>query len=149
MSGCHLNKFKNFLESINYTGFSNFDIKFDSRDNTYKVFEINLRQGRSNYYVTSCGHNIAKYVVDDRFLNKDLELKIQKEPFFWRVIPESVVYKFVKDKELVNKAKDLSKKGKSATSFGYKSDLKGTIKRSIYVKIYNLNQIKKYKKYYK
>lgn len=144
-----LNKFKNFLENINYTGFSNFDIKFDSRDNTYKVFEINLRQGRSNYYVTSCGNNIAKYVVDDRFLNKDLELKIQKEPFFWRVIPESVVYKFVKDKELINKAKDLSKKGKSATSFGYKSDLRGNIKRSLYVKIYNLNQIKKYRKYCK
>lgn len=144
-----LNKFKNFLESINYTGFSNFDIKFDSRDNTYKVFEINLRQGRSNYYVTSSGHNIAKYVVEDRVLNKDLELSVQKDPFFWRVIPESVVYKFVKDKELVNRAKNLSKEGKSATSFGYKADLKGNLKRSVYVKLYDLNQIKKYNKYCK
>ena len=144
-----MEKFKNFLESINYTGFSNFDIKFDSRDNTYKVFEINLRQGRSNFYVTSSGNNIAKYVVEDRVYNKELDLKIQKEPFFWRVIPKSVVYKFVKNPELVNIAKKLDSEGKSATSFGYKADLKGNFKRSWYVFLYNINQMRKFNKYCK
>ena len=118
-----MTKFKNFLESINYTGFSNFDIKYDTRDNSYKVFEINLRQGRSNYYVTGSGNNIAEYVVKDRVENKELELKIQKEPFFWRVIPRSVVYKFVKNQDLVNQCKKLASEGKEATSFGYKYDL--------------------------
>ena len=144
-----MEKFKNFLESINYTGFSNFDIKFDSRDNTYKVFEINLRQGRSNFYVTSSGNNIAKYVVEDRVYNKELDLKIQKEPFFWRVIPKRVVYKFVKNPELVNLAKKLDSEGKSATSFGYKADLKGNFKRSWYVFLYNINQMRKFNKYCK
>lgn len=144
-----MEKFKNFLESINYTGFSNFDIKFDSRDNTYKVFEINLRQGRSNFYVTSSGNNIAKYVVEDRVYNKELDLKIQKEPFFWRVIPKSVVYKFVKNPDLVNLAKKLDSEGKSATSFGYKADLKGNFKRSWYVFLYNINQMRKFNKYCK
>ena len=144
-----LNKFKSFLEDLNYTGFSNFDIKYDARDNSYKVFEINLRQGRSNYYVTSSGNNIAKYVVEDRVNNKELDLKIQKEPFFWHVIPTSVVYKFVKDKKLVAKAKSLINEGNSATSFGYKVDLKGNFKRSLYVTLYNINQIKKFNKYCK
>ena len=144
-----MTKFKNFLESINYTGFSNFDIKYDTRDNTYKVFEINLRQGRSNYYVTGSGNNIAKYVVEDRVENKELELKIQKEPFFWRVIPRSVVYKFVKNQDLVNQCKKLASEGKEATSFGYKYDLSGNIKRSWYIFLYSINQIRKFNKYCK
>ncbi|WP_042271481.1 carboxylate--amine ligase [[Clostridium] dakarense] len=144
-----MEKFKAFLEDINYTGFSNFDIKFDTRDNTYKVFEINLRQGRSNYYVTSSGNNIAKYVVEDRVYNKELDLKIQKDAFFWHVIPNNVVYKYVKNQELVNKAKKLVSEGKSATSFGYEKDLKGNFKRRWYIFLYNINQMRKFKKYCK
>ena len=144
-----MEKFKTFLEDINYTGYSNFDIKFDTRDNTYKVFEINLRQGRSNYYVTSSGNNIAKYIVEDRVFNKELDLKVQKDPFFWHVIPNNVVYKYVKNQDLVNKAKELNAQGKSATSFGYDKDLKGNFKRRWYIFLYNINQMKKFKKYCK
>lgn len=144
-----MEKFKAFLEDINYTGYSNFDIKFDTRDNTYKVFEINLRQGRSNYYVTSSGNNIAKYIVEDRVYNKELDLKIQKDAFFWHVIPNNVVYKYVKDQKLVNKAKKLVSEGKSATSFGYEKDLKGNFKRRWYIFLYSINQMRKFKKYCK
>lgn len=144
-----MNKFKTFLENINYTGYSNFDIKYDSRDNTYKVFEINLRQGRSNYYVTSSGNNIAKYVVEDRVLNNEIPFKVQKDPFFWHVIPTNIVYKYVKNKTLVEKAKFLANQGNSAFSFGYKYDLKGNFKRNLYVQLYKINQIRKFKKYCK
>lgn len=144
-----MERIKDFLEGINYTGYSNFDIKFDSRDNKYKLFEINLRQGRSNYYVTSSGNNVAKYVVEDRVLKKDLDFKIQKDPFYWHVVPNGVVFKYVKDKKLVSKVKKLISEGKEATSFGYKADLKNNFKRSLYVFLYNINQFKKYKKYCK
>ncbi|MGO1469769.1 MAG: carboxylate--amine ligase [Tissierella sp.] len=142
-----MNGIKDFLESIDYVGFSNFDIKFDTRDNKYKLFEINLRQGRSNFYVTSSGNNIAKYVIEDRILKKDLKLKIQKDPFYWHVVPNGVVLKYVKDEKLKGKVKILIDQGKEATSFGYKEDLSGNFKRSLYVFLYNINQFRKYKKY--
>lgn len=144
-----MEKYKNFLEDIGYVGFSNFDMKYDDRDGKYKVFEINLRQGRSNYYVTSSGNNVAKYVVEDRVLGKELPLKIQKDEFYWRVIPNAVVYKFVKDKKLVEKCKRLVSEGKSAHSYECKYDLSGNFKRRLYYILYSINQRKKFNKYCK
>src|SRR5699024_8224645 len=74
---------------------SNFDIKYDQRDGKFKAFEINCRQGRSNYYVTGAGYNLAKYLVEDRVLGKDCELTITKNRHLWWVIPPKVAYDYV------------------------------------------------------
>ena len=80
-------KVKSFLEEIGYVGFSNFDIKYDQRTGKYQFFEINCRQGRSNFYVTGAGYNIARLLVEDRVEGKELPFVIADRPSLWRVVP--------------------------------------------------------------
>jgi len=89
-------KVKNFLEDIGYIGFFNLDIKYDKRDNSFRFFEINTRQGRSNYYVTGAGYNLAKYIVDDYILNKEIKYTLAKEKKLFLVIPIVLALIFVK-----------------------------------------------------
>ncbi len=88
-------KLRGFLEAIEFRGFSNFDIKYDQRDNQFKVFEINCRQGRSNYYVTGSGYNIAKYLVEDFIEDREKTFVIAARPSLWRVVPRKVAYDYV------------------------------------------------------
>jgi len=87
--------FRRFLEDIRFVGFSNFDIKFDPRDGKYKAFEINCRQGRSNYYVTGAGYNLAKFLVEDVVEHKPQELVVAQNRHLWRSIPRKVAYDYI------------------------------------------------------
>ena len=85
-------KIKDLLESLHFVGFSNFDIKYDRRDGKYKAFEINCRQGRSNYYVTGAGYNLAKLLVADRIEHTPQPLVVTKNRHLWWAIPKKVAY---------------------------------------------------------
>jgi hypothetical protein len=54
-----------FLEKIGFTGICHFDIQYDRKRGGYVVFEINIRQGRSNYYMTASGMNYARLLAED------------------------------------------------------------------------------------
>ena len=88
-------KIKAMLEDLHFTGFSNFDIKYDQRDGKFKAFEINCRQGRSNYYVTGAGYNLAKYLVEDVIEHKPCALTVTQNRHLWWVIPPKVAYDYV------------------------------------------------------
>ncbi len=137
-------KIKNFLESINYVGFSNFDIKYDARDNKYKVFEINLRQGRSNFYVTSGGYNLAKYITEDYIYNKDMDFVIANKKHLWTMIPIKIIYTYV-NKDYLKEIKSLVKEKKVTNPLYYKGD--NNLKRYIRLKKADKKQFAKFKKY--
>lgn len=88
------------LESLGYWGFANFDIKQDPRDGTFRFFELNARQGRSNYYVTNAGVNVAACLVDDVILGKERPLRCGDGGRVWSVVPQGIVRRYVKDETL-------------------------------------------------
>ncbi len=95
-----MQKLVTFLEEANYTGFANFDIKYDYRDNKFKVFEVNIRQGRSSSYICFNHHHLAEYLVDDLVYNKPKKLTFFNKPFLYSVVPNTVLKWAVKDSAL-------------------------------------------------
>ena len=139
-------KAKALLEDIHYIGFSNFDIKYDTRDGKFKFFEINTRQGRSNYYVTGSGFNVAKYIVEEYVYGKELPAEFAKEEHLWTVVPKAVAFKYVKDEALKAKMKKLIKEKKVVNPLFYKKDLQP--KRLYAMTRTYLSHFVKFKKYY-
>ncbi len=143
-------KLKDFLEKINYTGFANFDVKYDERDGTYRLFEINLRQGRSNFYVTGAGLNLAEFIVKDYVQNIDLgECNYFKGEHFWHSVPRGVVFKYVRDAKFIQRAKQLCNQGNESISLNYKYDLSMNFKRIAYYIVHQHRYYKKFETYYK
>jgi len=138
-------KFKNLLEAINYTGFSNFDIKFDKRDGKYKAFEINPRQGRSNFYVTGSGHNIAECYVEDYVYNRPLKEDIAKNEHLWMVVPKKVAFKYAP--EYKAKMKKLIKEKKYVNPLFFKPD--SNTGRMLRLYKSQFSHFAKFAKYYK
>lgn len=114
-------KLRVFLEQISFIGFSNFDVKYDQRDGQFKVFEINCRQGRSNYYVTGAGHNLARYLVEDRIEHKPCPLVVAKNRHLWRVIPQKVAYDYIPS-QYHGEMKDLIAAGQWVNPLFYPAD---------------------------
>ncbi len=144
-----MEKFKAYLEEIGFVGYSNFDIKFDSRDGSFRTFEINLRLGRSNHYVTSAGCNVAQNIVEDHVEEKDLgETYFCDEEIFWHSIPKRVVYGFCRDKENIARAKKLASAGKAHAALWYRPDTFFNFKRTAFLLMHGHNHYGKFKKYY-
>lgn len=142
-----------FLTAINYTGFANFDFKYDARDNTYKVFEINLRQGRSSFYTTLNGYNLATYLVDDYvkqspapkapiYGNKDCQTHQ-----LWLGVPKSLFIEYATDNQEKQYALDLIKQGRFGTTLFYKKDK--NIKRTLLLHYIQHIYKKRFKTFFK
>lgn len=143
---------QNFLEEINYTGFANFDMKFDARDGQFKFFEINLRQGRSSFYVTLNGYNLAKFLVDD-YVTGELadaatiygnQNKATRK--LWLGVPKKVFEQYAVDNEAKQTALAMIREDRFGTTLFYRPDM--NIKRWALLTYVNHNYVKRYAKYF-
>ena len=115
-----MKKLQQFLETVGYVGFANFDIKYDERDGKFKIFEVNIRQGRSSYYVTALGHNMATYIVDDVLHDKEKPTTYLNEEYLFSVVPRIVLNNFVENEAVKQDVKRLVKEKKWGNPLFYK-----------------------------
>lgn len=141
-----MNHAKRLLEHVGYTGFANFDIKYDPRDQSYRFFEINTRLGRSNYYVTASGFNAVKWMVEDLIEHKEFS----EEPVIadntdclYTVVPKSILKQYIKDPALRQEMLSLYARGKAVNPIAYGAETK--LSRRIYPYIFLWKQKKKFK----
>lgn len=136
-------KLKQFIESVGYNGICEFDLKYDTRDNKFKVFEINPRQPRSGYYLTACGYNLAKYLVEDLIEHKKNEFTLIKEKAVLSFVPDYVVKHYIENEDYKKEFFDLKKKKLYANPLKYKMDK--SFKRNLLMFLRDINYIRKYK----
>lgn len=137
-----MDKLAYFMEQIGYKGFANFDLKYDERDGKFKVFEVNIRQGRSSYYLTQCGYNIAKVIVDDVIYHEEKDFEYVDGENLFAVVPKAIIKKYTADPKIKEEAKDLIARGKYNNPIFYKKD-KG-LKRRIFMLLRQINYFRKY-----
>lgn len=141
-----MEKMKAFLEDVGWEGFSNFDMKYDARDGKYKLFEMNPRQGRSSFFVTASGYNLAKWLVEDVVEHKEQGLTIADAHHLWMIAPAGILKKYLKDEALLAQAMELMRQGKVSHQLFCKED--AGFKRRIWYIRNQLNNYRKYKRYF-
>lgn len=138
-------KIKKFLEDIGYTGFSNFDMKYDAENGKYYLMEINPRPGRSSFYVYASGMNLMQCMLSDVF-DENKECIFGQNTTLWANVSKYVMFKYTENLQIRAEMKKLVKEKKYMRTLDCKEDR--NIKRFLKIKRYYLGQCRSYKKYY-
>lgn len=134
-----------FLEQIGYVGFSNFDMKYDRKNDRYVLFEINPRLGRSSFFVRAAGVNMMKALVDTCVYGAPYRGVLYGErTAMWSNVPKGILKKYVKDPELAKEMRALLPH--CLYTLYAKNDR--SVKRYYRVTRFYLSHYKNYKKYY-
>lgn len=131
-----------FLEAVSYTGFANFDIKVDPRDGSHRFLEINTRLGRSNYYVTAAGDNVARWLMDDLVLGRPLPegLTIARGESLYTVAPKAILLDYIRDDALRQEVRGLYALGRDADPLDYPAEK--SLRRRLYPLVFAFRQWK-------
>lgn len=137
------------LEHIGWTGYSNFDLKYDPRDGRTVFFELNPRLGRSNFYVTAAGRNTVELYVREHLQGLDpLPPGAAAEnttEHLYTVLPRRLLLRYVADPALRRRTAALFA-GRTTNPLWYSAERDP--RRLAYLVIAQLNQFRKYRRHY-
>lgn len=106
-----LEQAKALLEATGYRGFANFDLKLDPRDGVWKFFEVNPRIGRNNFYVSSAGANVSRFVVADAIEHQRIEPVTQFDEILYSLVPMPLLMRYVRDPGMKRWVRTVARRG--------------------------------------
>ncbi len=121
------------LEDIGYRGFANFDLLRHPEGGEYLALELNLRQGRSNHYMTAAGCNPASFIVLDYILGEELPMARYSEDILWHTLPLPLLLDAIGDTALVDRCRALAARGRTVSALWQRADLKGNPLRRLFL----------------
>jgi D-aspartate ligase len=147
------------LEHVGWTGFANFDLKYDPRDGRYVFFELNPRLGRSNFYITAAGANAVTFYVHELLRGQDPDPRAVLGPdvtlsptgelldrHLYTVLPGGLLRRYVADPQVRDEARRLARSGRSTNPLWYRAETDP--RRVAYLLVAQLNQWRKYSRHY-
>ncbi len=138
------------LEHIGWTGYANFDLKYDPRDGRTVFFELNPRLGRSNLYVTAGGRNTAE--LDVREYLQDLDPLPQgasvhlEGSHLYTVLPRWLLRRYIGSRALRARVRALGRRGRATNPLWYRAET--SPRRWAYVLANQVNQVRKFRRHY-
>ena len=107
---------------------------------------MNPRQGRSSYYVTAAGYNLAEYLVADVLEHEAAGCTVADAESLWMIAPYGVLRRYVQDEDLRRTAARLKKQGRCAHQLFCKED--ANWRRRLWYWRSQLNYYRKTARYY-
>ncbi|MGP5090126.1 carboxylate--amine ligase [Brachybacterium tyrofermentans] len=139
-----LDQARRLLEATGYRGYANFDVKRDPRDGTWKFFEVNPRIGRNNFYVSSAGANVSRFVVADAIEHRLLEPVTEFDEILYSLVPMPLLMRYLRDPALKRWVRTVARRG-VRNPWTYPAD--GSWARR-YARIVGLNHERKFLRHY-
>lgn len=133
---------KKFMEQIEYQGFAEFDMKYDYRDQKFKVLEINARQGRCSYYISPLGYNLVEVLVNDLIYDIPMDYTIIDKEILLSFVPKGILKKYISNDIFKKKALSLWNKN-VVNPLRYKKDT--NLKRRLLLARRHFDYYKEYK----
>ena len=134
------------IRAEGYRGYANFDVKYDERDGSFNLFEVNTRPGRNTFYVSLSGMPFVKPIVEDVVLGHALPAAPVPEKFCFTCIPASVVWRYAGTPELRDYVLRAYREGWARNPLYFDADC---LEHGLWAQATTMNQIRKFPRYMK